>query len=75
MGASLSPPSLLFHLSQDPSPPPTQTPLPPSLLTHGPLLFLTQRTLQKATIKQTLLLVSLRSGTAQRLRGIYTHRV
>lgn len=42
------------------------------LLTQCPLLFRTQHTLQKTTIKQTFLLVSLRSGTAQWLCGIYT---
>lgn len=41
------------------------------LLIHCPLLFRTQHTLQKTTIKQTFLLVSLKSGTAQWLYGIY----
>ena len=66
------------HL-HSPGPPFLPPSLPPSLslsccllLTHCPPLFCTQHTLQKTTLKQTFLLVSLRSGTSQWLYGIYT---
>lgn len=82
-GMSLSPPSLLLLLyflslplvsSVSGSLTSTLPHLPLScclLLTQCPHLFNTQHTLQKTAIKQTFLLVSLRSGIAQWLYAIY----
>lgn len=79
-GMSLSPPSLPAHslpLVSSVSGSLTYT-LPHLLLsyclllTHSPVLFGTLHALQKTTIKQTCLLVSLRSGTPRWLYAIYT---
>lgn len=84
-GMPLSPPSLqLLFCLLIPSCficlriPHLHSPTPPSLLLSSPRsltslsCFHTQHTLQKTAIKQTFLLVTLRSGSAQWLYGIYT---